>query len=72
MTTRAVRFGDLIEMIDKLPLEERVSLVDVVRQRIADDERSRIAASVRAARREHKRGRCKPVTPKALLQELLR
>jgi hypothetical protein len=71
MSTRTVRFGDLIEMIDRLPLDERASLVEVVRQRIADDERSRIAASIRAARREHARGRCKPVTPEDLMREIL-
>lgn len=71
MATRSMRFGELIEMIDLLPLDERASLVEVVRQRMAEEERTRIAASVRAARREHARGRCTPVTPEELLQEIL-
>lgn len=40
-------------MIDRLPLEQRESLLDVVR------------------RREHKRGRSKPVTPEELMREIL-
>jgi hypothetical protein len=71
MSSHAVRFADLIEMIDRLPLDERESLVDVVRKRIADDQRRRVAASIRSARREHSRGQCKPVTPDELMREIL-
>ena len=52
MASNAVRFADVVEMIDRLPLEERESLVEVVRKRNAEDARKRIAASVRSARRE--------------------
>jgi len=72
MSSHAVRFADLVEMIDHLPLDERESLVDVVRRRIADDQRRRVAASIRSARREHSRGQCKPVTPDELMREILR
>ena len=68
--SRAIRFADLIEMIDRLPLEQREGLVDVVRKRIIDDRRRRIAASVRSARREHAKGRSKPTTPEQLLREI--
>lgn len=68
--SRAIRFGDLIEMIDSLPLEEREGLLQVVRQRIAEDRRRRIAASVRSARREHARGRTKPTTAQQLIREI--
>jgi hypothetical protein len=44
----------------------------VVRRRIADDQRRRVAASIRSARREHSRGQCKPVTPDELMREILR
>ena len=70
MSARAIRFGDLVEMIDRLPLEDRESLVEVVRKRIADDQRRRMTASIRAARREHARGRCKPTTPDELMREI--
>lgn len=70
MSAHAVRFADLIEMIDRLPLEERECLVDVVRKRNADDSRKRISASIRSARREHQRGKAKPVTPDELMKEI--
>ncbi len=70
MSARTFRFADLLEMIERLPLDERASLIDVVRKRIADDERRRIAASVRSAHREHARGKAKPVTPEELMREI--
>ena len=51
--SRAIRFSDLVEMIDRLPLDQREGLLDVVRKRVADDRRRRLAASIRAARGEH-------------------
>jgi len=71
MSGHAVRFADIVEMIDRLPLDQRESLVDVVRKRIADDQRRRVSASIRAARREHGRGKCKPATPDELMREIL-
>jgi|GraSoiStandDraft_4_1057263.scaffolds.fasta_scaffold1513361_2 hypothetical protein len=70
--SRAVRFSDLVEMIDRLPLDQREGLVDVVRKRIADDRRRRLAASIRSAKREHARGRSKPTTPEQLIREIRR
>ena len=68
--SRAVRFADLIEMIDRLPLEQREHLLEVARKRIADDRRRRISASIRSARREHARGRTKPATADELMREI--
>jgi hypothetical protein len=71
MAAPAVKFADLVDMIDRLPLDERESLVEVVRRRIADDKRRRIAASIRAARREHRQGKAKPATPEEIMREIL-
>jgi hypothetical protein len=65
------RFDQLIELIDQLPLEQRESLVEVVRRRNAEDARRRIAASARAAKREHRQGKTKPTTPDELMREIL-
>ena len=71
MSAHTVRFADLVEMIDRPPLDQRESLVDVIRKRMTDEERHRIAASIRSARREHRRGRCKPTTPDEIMREIL-
>ena len=71
MSAHPVRFADLVEMVDRLPLDDRESLVEIVRKRIADDQRRRITASIRSARQEHTRGRCQPAAPEELLREIL-
>jgi hypothetical protein len=71
MVTIAARFADLVEMIDRLPLEQRESLVDIVRKRNADDARRRIAASIRAAKREHRQHKSTPTASKDLMREIL-
>jgi hypothetical protein len=68
--TRALRFGELIEMIDQLPLEAREQLVEVARKRIADERRKRLARSVRSARREQARRRTKATTADELMREI--
>jgi hypothetical protein len=70
MSAQVVRFSDLLDLVERLPVEDRESLIEVVRKRMAADERRRIAASVRSARREHARGKTKPVTPEELMREI--
>jgi hypothetical protein len=70
MVAHSERFSDLVEMIERLPLDDRASLLDIVQKRIVEDERHRIAASIRAARREHRRGRSKPMSPADIMREI--
>lgn len=71
MSANAIRFADLVELIDRLPLDERESLVEVVKKRNAEDQRRRISASIRSARREHRARRTRPVSPEDLMREIL-
>ena len=71
MASRILRYADLVEMIDRLPLDQRESLVEVFRRRNAEDHRRRLAASIRSANREHRAGKCKPVSPDGLMREIL-
>ncbi len=71
MSAQPPRFTDLIDLIDRLPLDERESLVEVVRRRNSEETRTRIAASIRSAKREHKLGKSKPATPEELMREIL-
>ena len=71
MSATLPKFDKLIELIDRLPRDQRESLVEVVRRRNAEDARRRIAASARAAKREHRQGKTKPTTADELLREIL-
>jgi hypothetical protein len=71
MSTHAIPFAELLEMIDRLPLDQRESLVEVLRRRNSEDERNRIVASSRAAKKEHRAGKTRPTTPEELMREIL-
>ena len=71
MSAQPVRFAELVEMIDRLSLEDRESLMEIFRRRNSEDARRRIAASVGLAKREHRIGKSKPTSADELMREIL-
>jgi DNA-directed RNA polymerase subunit K/omega len=71
LPTKSPRFDELLEMIDRLSVDERANLMQVVAKRLALDERRRIAKSVHSARREHAAGKTSPTNPEELMREIL-
>ena len=71
MPAHSSSFAEVLEMIDRLPLDQRESLVEVVRRRNSEEERNRIVTSARSAKREHRRGKSKAVSPEELMREIL-
>ena len=67
----ALPFGEVLEKVEQLSLEDREALVDIVRSRIAEQRRAELAKDIREARRELKAGRARPATPDELLEEIL-
>jgi len=65
-----VTFADVIDAIDKLSQDEQEELIDVVRHRLADAGRRRLAAGVAEARKEYASGQCRTVTPHELVREI--
>ena len=63
-------FSDVIEAIDQLSQDEQEALIDVVRRRLAEGGRRRLAADVEAARKEFASGQCRTVAPKELVREI--
>jgi len=64
-------FGDVLEEIDKLSLEEQETLIDIVRRRMAERGRKILAAEIREARQEFAEDRCQPATADELMKEIL-
>ena len=63
-------FSDVIEAIDQLSHDEQEELIDVVRRRLAEARRRRLAAEVEEAREEFASGQCRTVTPQELVREI--
>lgn len=66
-----IPFGEVLEAIDRLSLEEQETLMDIVRRRIAERSRKMLAIEVQEARQEFAEGRCRPATADELVKEIL-
>ncbi len=64
-------FGDVLEAIDKLSLEEQETLMDIVQHRIAERGRKLLAAEIQDARQEFAAGRSQQTTADELMKEIL-
>jgi hypothetical protein len=67
----ALAFGEVLEVVDKLSLEEQEALIEVVRRRVIERRREELAEEVQDAQKEFQAGRCHPVTPDELMAEIL-
>lgn len=64
-------FGNLLDAVEKLSLEDQEALVEILRKRTIDRRRSEIAAEAREALREHESGLSRPTTVEDLMKEIL-
>ncbi|MGE0827048.1 MAG: hypothetical protein AB7G75_25650 [Candidatus Binatia bacterium] len=66
-----IPFGEVLEAIDQLSLDEQETLLDIVQRRVAERGRKLLAAEIQEARREFAAGGCHPATADELMEEIL-
>jgi hypothetical protein len=64
-------FGEVLEVVDNLSLEEQETLIEVVRRRVIERRREELAKEIQEAQKEFQAGLCRPVTPDELMTEIL-
>jgi hypothetical protein len=64
-------FADLIEAAEQLPLEEQEDLVHILQNRLRDRKRAALVKDVVEAQQEFAQGKCKPLTPQQIMEEIL-
>jgi hypothetical protein len=64
-------FGDLVAAVDRLSAEEQEALIGIVRRRLVERGRERLAAEAREACQEFDAGHCQSVTPDEIMREIL-
>ncbi|HXU47249.1 MAG TPA: hypothetical protein VN783_17110 [Thermoanaerobaculia bacterium] len=67
----AMRFAELLDAVDELPLGDQVELVEIVRRRLIERRRDELAKEVEEARSEYREGRCVPRTAEEILRDVL-
>ncbi len=68
---RAMSFGEVLEAIDGLSLEEQETLIDIMQHRLAEQNRKRLGEEVQEARREFAEGQTRQTTVDDLMDEFL-
>jgi hypothetical protein len=63
-------FQKALEIVESLPEEQRESLMDIVKRRLIEERRDRLAQSIKEAKEEYKRGKIRKGTVDDLMNEL--
>ena len=64
-------FGEVLEVVDALPLEEQQELMAVVQRRIIEQRRQELAGEIAEAEAEYDAGSTETKTPEELMHEIL-
>lgn len=63
-------FAEVLEAADHLSQEEQEELIAILRRRLTQAARQRLAAEIQEARQEFTDGRCLPATPDEVMREI--
>ncbi len=64
-------FAEILEAADQLPPEAQENLIDILQNRLRDRRRAEKIRDVQEAQKELAEGKCQPVTPDQLMEEIL-
>ncbi len=64
-------FAEILEAAEQLPLEAQENLIDILQKRLRDRRRAYLVKDVQEAQKEFAEGKCQPVTPEQLMEEIL-
>ena len=65
-----VTFQEALDIVESLPEYQQEDLVDIIRRRLIEQRRDRLADSIRESREEYARGEVKKGTVDDLIKEL--
>jgi len=68
---KTLSFGEVLDTVEQLSLEDQEALTDIIRRRITERRRAELAKDIREAQEEFKAGNARPVTPDELIAEIL-
>ena len=68
---KALPFGEVLEGIETLSLEDQEILKEILHRRIIERRRGELVQDVQQAQQEFQAGQCRPVTPEELTKEIV-
>ncbi|PIQ44767.1 MAG: hypothetical protein COW04_11230 [Deltaproteobacteria bacterium CG12_big_fil_rev_8_21_14_0_65_43_10] len=67
---KGITFNEALELIESLPEEQKESLIDIVKNRLIEERREKLAQSIKKAKKEYARGKVRKGTVDDLMREL--
>jgi hypothetical protein len=64
-------FSEAVDATERLTLEEMETLLEILRKRTVEDRRAQLKREIEQSERECKLGKCRPVTPRQIMREIL-
>ena len=64
-------FADILEAADELSIDEKETLLEILRHRVVAQRRREIARDIEEAQREFEAGGCIPASPEELVREIV-
>ena len=64
-------FGNALEAVDQLPVEQQEELIDIVKNRLRERRRDEVLANIREAEAELAAGKAKVMTVDEIMREAL-
>ena len=68
---KAPLFGEVLENIEALSLEDQEILKEILHRRLIERRREELVHDVQQAQQEFQAGDCRPVTPEELMNEIM-
>ena len=65
-----VTFQEVLDIVESLPEYQQEDLIDIIRRRLIEQRRDKLAESIREAKEEYARGAVKKGTVDDLMKEL--
>ncbi len=66
-----ITFSDILAAADELPLQDQETLSHILQNRIREQKRADLIKDVQDAQQEFTQGKCQPMTPEQLMEEIL-
>ncbi len=64
-------FDEALEIIEQFPEEQKESIIEIIKKRLSEERRERLAQTVKEAREEYARGEVRRGSVDDLMQEIL-
>ena len=67
---KSATFNDVLEVVESLPEDQRESLLEIVKNRLIEERRDRLALSIKKAKKEYVKGQIRRGTVEDLMREV--